>query len=130
MSAVVEATPEPKPRGRAVAVASPTPLDIVQAALKSGSVEIYKEAVALAKELKAMAAREAFDNAMADAKAKIPPIRKNRRVHFESRKQGAADTDYMHEDLAEIARTVDPILSEFGLPPLPAPPRSRAAAPR
>jgi ERF superfamily len=112
MSAVVEMTPEPRRNNKAVAVASN--VDIVQTALKSGNVEMYREAVALFKELEGMAARKAFDNAMADAKAEIPVIRKNRHVYFES-KNGGATTDYRHEDLAEIARTVDPILSKFGL---------------
>ncbi|MGY3535375.1 ERF family protein [Bradyrhizobium sp. USDA 4452] len=91
------------------------PMDIVRAALETGNVEMYREAVALAKEMDALAARKAFDVAMAEAKAEIPVIRKNRRVGFESRKAGAARTDYAHEDLAEIARTVDPILGRFGL---------------
>jgi hypothetical protein len=59
-------------------------------------------------------ARKAFDEAIAAAKAKIPNITKNRQVGFES-KNGGARTDYKHEDLAEIARVVTPILSEFGL---------------
>jgi hypothetical protein len=111
MSAVVEMPPEP--RRRTVAVA-PSPVDIVQAALKTGNVEMYREAVALFKDLEGMAARKAFDNAMADAKAKIPVIRKNRRVGFDH-KTGGDRTEYSHEDMAEIARTVDPILSEHGL---------------
>src|SRR5262249_51399435 len=45
----------------------------------------------------------------------IPTIRKNRQVGFESKKAGASRTDYRHEDLAEIARTIDPILSKHGL---------------
>jgi hypothetical protein len=102
-------TPAPHP------VAVHTPLSIVQAALQSGNVEMYREAVALAKEMDAITSRKAFDNAMADAKAKIPVIRKNRRVGFDSRKAGSARTEYMHEDMAEIARTIDPILSERGL---------------
>jgi hypothetical protein len=112
MSAVVEMTPEPKPR-RSVAISvAPTPLDIVQGALKSGNVEMYREAVALFKELEGMAARKAFDNAVADAKAEIPVIRKNRAVDFTTSK---GRTNYRFEDLAEIARTVDPILGKFGL---------------
>ena len=99
-------------RIRPVAVrAAASNVDIVQAALKSGNVEMYREAVALFKELEGMAARKAFDNAMADAKAQIPVIRKNRRVGFDHR-TGSDRTEYSHEDLAEIARTVDPILSE------------------
>lgn len=96
------------------APAAASNVDIVQAALKSGNVEMYREAVALFKDLEGMAARKAFDNAMADAKAKIPVIRKNRLVGFDH-KTGGDRTEYRHEDMAEIARTVDPILSEHGL---------------
>lgn len=94
---------------------NPTPLSIVQAALASGNVEMYREAVALARDMDAIVSRKAFDNAMASARAEIPVIRKNRRVGFDSRKPGAGRTDYAHEDLAEIARTIDPILSVHGL---------------
>lgn len=111
MSAVVEMTPEPRPRGRAVAISSP--IDIVQSALKSGNVDMYREAVALFKEMDALAARKAFDNAMADAKAKIPTIKRNRAVDASGRDNKGPK--YRFEDLAEIARTVDPILSECGL---------------
>jgi hypothetical protein len=92
-----------------------SPLDIVQAAMNSGNVEMYKEAVALYKEMDGLAARKAFDNAMADARAEIPVIRKDRRVGFDSKKVGATRTDYAHESLAEIARTIDKILSAHGL---------------
>jgi hypothetical protein len=88
------------------------PMDIVRAALQTGNVEMYREAVALAKEMDAIAARKAFDNAIADAKAEIPTIRKNREVDFTSSK---GRTNYRFEDLAEIARTVDPILGKHGL---------------
>lgn len=100
---------------RPVSAGERTSLDIVHAALASGNVEMYREAVALAKELDAIAARKAFDNAMAAAKAKITVIKKNRRVQFESRKAGAASTDYAYEDMAAIARAIDPILSDHGL---------------
>ena len=98
-----------------VAAHPATPIGIVQAALASGNPEMYREAVALAKEMDAFAARKAFDNAMAAAKAKITVIKKNRRVAFDSRKAGAARTDYAYEDLAEIARTIDPIWGAHGL---------------
>ncbi len=57
-------------------------------------------------------ARIAFEKAMADAKGQIPPIVKNRVVDFTSAK---GRTSYRHEDLAEIARVVDPILGAHGL---------------
>lgn len=57
--------------------------------------------------------RRAFDQAMAKAKAEIPTIIKNRRVSYENK--SGDKTNYVHEDLAEIAKTVDPILSRYGL---------------
>jgi hypothetical protein len=90
------------------------PMDIVRAALATGNIEMYREAVALAKELDAIAARKAFDNAMADAKAAIPTIRKNREVAAPDKGEKKGPK-YRFEDLAEIARTIDPILGEHGL---------------
>ncbi|WP_342711540.1 ERF family protein [Bradyrhizobium sp. B124] len=103
-----------RPRAVAPAAAPTSPMDIVRAALATGDVELYREAVVLAKEMDALAARKAFDVAMADAKAEIPVIKKNRRVGFDH-KSGGDRTEYSHEDMAEIARTVDPILSRYGL---------------
>lgn len=114
-----EAPARRQPARRALPVAqpmtAPTPLMIVQAALASGNVEMYREAVALAKEMDAITSRKAFDNAMAGARAQIPVIKKNRRVGFDSKRAGAGRTDYAHEDMAEIARTIDPVLSAHGL---------------
>jgi hypothetical protein len=56
--------------------------------------------------------RAAFDEAMAEAKADIPVIHKNRAVDFTSAK---GRTNYKYEDLAEIARVVSPILARHGL---------------
>lgn len=89
-------------------------MDIVRAALATGDVEMLREAVALAKELDAIAARKAFDNAMADAKAEIPTIKRNRAVDA-GEKNGKVGPKYRFEDLAEIAATVSPILAKHGL---------------
>ena len=51
---------------------------------------------------------------MSAAKSEIPVIKKNRKVGFDSKK-GGARTDYKYEDMGEIARTVDPVLSKNGL---------------
>lgn len=98
---------------RAVTVSTPGPLDIVQAAMKSGSVEMYREAVALYKELESMAARKAFDNAMADAV--FPIIKKDRLVDYPSAKSPTGRVTYQHEDLASVLRAVVPVLSANGL---------------
>jgi hypothetical protein len=73
---------------------------------------MYREAVALMKEMDSFAARKAFDNAMADAKGEIPVIKKNRLVDFATSK---GRTTYKHEDLAEVVRTIVPVLSRHGL---------------
>jgi hypothetical protein len=73
-----------------------SPLDIVQAALKSGNVEMYREAVALFKELDGLAARKAFDKAMADAKGEIPIIRKSKTVGFDHKTGGDPELPLLH----------------------------------
>lgn len=122
----VEAVPEgeeKKPKGKKVvpiretALAQNEPISIAVVlgrllADPTVSIERAQQAFAFAREIKAEEARQAFDAAMADAKAEIPPIFKNRTVDFTSAK---GRTNYRHEDLAEIARTVDPILGKHGL---------------
>lgn len=70
--------------------------------------------IALKRQMDIDAARKAFYNALSDAKAEIPVIAKNRTVAYEH-KTGESKTSYQHEDLGEIARTVDPILAAHGL---------------
>lgn len=57
-------------------------------------------------------ARRAFDRAIAAVRAEIPTIAKNREVDFTTAK---GRTNYRHEDLAGIAKTIDPVLAEHGL---------------
>lgn len=93
-----------------------TPLEMINRAVAQGAdIDVIEKLMALHERWDAHQARKAFDEAMAAAKAEIPVIAKNRQVGFESKKAGSARTDYRHEDLAEIARTVDPILSKHGL---------------
>jgi hypothetical protein len=92
---------------------SATPMEMVSRALASGaSVEMMEKLLALQEGYEANEARKEFDAAMAAAKAEIPPIIKNRTVDFTSQK---GRTNYRHEDLGEIARTIDPILGRHGL---------------
>lgn len=93
-----------------------TPLDMLNRAVTQGADPVILERLmALYERWEVKQACRAFDEALAAAKAKIPTIVKNRHVGFESRKPGAAKTDYRHEDLAEIARTIDPILGAHGI---------------
>lgn len=92
-----------------------TPMAMIDRALASGAApETLEKLLALQERWEAGQARKAFDEAMAAAKAEIPTIRKNRRVGYEH-KDGRGETSYQHEDLAEIARVVTPILSKNGL---------------
>lgn len=95
------------------AVAAMTPMDMLSQALGNGaSMEVMEKLFALQERWEANQGRKAFDEAMAAAKAEIPVINKNRTVDFTSSK---GRTNYRHEDLAEIARVVNPILGRHGL---------------
>lgn len=90
-----------------------TPMDMLnQAVAKGADISVLEKLMGLQERWEANQARKAFDEAVAAAKAEIPTIAKNREVDFTSSK---GRTNYRHEDLAEIARTVDPILSRHGL---------------
>lgn len=92
-----------------------TPYDMVTQAVSNGaSIEVVGRLLELHERWEASRARKAFDAAMSDAKAEIAPIHKNRSVGFES-KNGGSKTSYKHEDLAEVARTIDPVLAKHGL---------------
>lgn len=91
-----------------------TPLEMLDRAVQSGATpDTLEKLMALQERWEKNQARKAFDNAMANAKAEIPVILKNRTVTYEGKNNSR--TTYKHEDMAEIARTVDPILSKHGL---------------
>lgn len=101
---------EPRRPTTAVAV---TPMDMIDRALATNAdPQTLEKLLALQERWEANQGRKAFDEAMAAAKAEIPTIRKNRTVDFTSSK---GRTHYRHEDLAEIAATVNPILGKHGL---------------
>lgn len=90
-----------------------TPMDMIDRAVSSGaSVEALEKLMVLQERWEANQGRKAFNQAIAAAKAEIPPIIKNKTVDYTSQK---GRTHYLYEDLAEIAKTVDPILSANGL---------------
>ena len=91
-----------------------TPLSLLSQALSRGAdMATLEKFMDLQERHERNQARKAFDAAIASAKAEIPVIRKNRTVDFTG-KTGIR-TNYVFEDLAEIARSVDPILSKHGL---------------
>jgi len=90
-----------------------TPMDMLNQAVSQGAnIDVLEKLMSLQERWEANQARKAFDSAMALAKAEIPIIAKNRVVDFTSQK---GRTHYRHEDLAEVARTVSPILAKHGL---------------
>lgn len=104
------------PLAPAPAVAASPMLALLSDAIQKGmGIEVIREIKDMAKEMAADEARRAFDAAMSDAKAEIPVILKNKHVEFESKDANKEGTSYRHEDLGQIARTVDPILAKHGL---------------
>lgn len=90
-----------------------TPMDMLKAAVERGAnMDVLEKLMSLQERWEKNQARKAFDNAMAAAKSELPVIVKNREVDFTSAK---GRTHYRHEDLAGIARQVDPILAKHGL---------------
>jgi hypothetical protein len=90
-----------------------SPMDMVERAVTAGAgIEVIERLMALHERHEANTARKAFDEAMAAAKAEIPVILKNRTVDYDTQK---GRTHYRHEDMGQIARTVDPILAQHGL---------------
>jgi len=105
-------TTVPMPIGPAIAM---TPMAMLATAVANGAgLEMIERLMTLQERWQSNQARLAFNAALAAARAEIPPIVKNRRVHFKG-KDGKADTDYRHEDLSGIAEVVDPILGRHGL---------------
>ena len=103
------------PRDPEITPAVVTPMAMIDRALAlNASPDTLERLFALQERWEANEARKAFDTAMAAAKAEIPVIVKNRQVGY-AHKSGGDSTNYRHEDLGEIARTVDPILARHGL---------------
>jgi hypothetical protein len=109
----ISVIPESEHSGLPEVLSAVTPMAMLNRALASGaSMEVMEKLMNLHERWEATQARKAFDNAMSAAKAEIPVIQKNRTVDFTSPK---GRTHYRHEDLAEVARTVSPILARNGL---------------
>lgn len=101
------------PQDEPAALVPVTPMDMLNRAVQSGaSLEMVAKLMDLQDRWKASQSLEAFNEAMASAKAEIPTISKNREVDFTSAK---GRTHYRYEDLGNIANTVQPILAKHGL---------------
>jgi hypothetical protein len=86
-----------------------TPLHLLSAALDRGADgEILAQLIGLHERSRADDARRAFEAALTAAKAELPVIAKTQIASIGAK-------HYRHEDLAEISRTVSPILARHGL---------------
>ena len=105
------------PKPEALPISQPrTTMDMVQEAVMRGApLEMVDKLIGFHERLKATQARSEFDEAMAAAKAEIPVIKKTSHVGFNSKDPSKGKTDYDHETLGEIAKTIDPILGKHGL---------------
>lgn len=110
----VEPTPAPVAPASDTAAIDNSPMVLLKAALDRGAdMAVLEKLMDLQERWEGNQARKAFDAAMAAARAEIKPILKNRLVDHDT-KAGGRKT-YRHEDLAEIARSVDPVLARHGL---------------
>jgi hypothetical protein len=75
-------------------------------------VDKFERLMALKERTDQRNAMRAFNAAIAAARGEIPTIFKNRQVDFTSTK---GRTNYRHEDLAEIAKVIDPVFAKHGL---------------
>lgn len=86
-----------------------TPLSLLSSALDRGVDEqVLSQLISLHERSLADEARRAFETALTAAKAELPVIAKTQIASIGSK-------HYRHEDLAEIARAVGPILARHGL---------------
>lgn len=105
--AVREVAPQPMSETTAL-------LAVIERAARDPSVDVGKmrELFDMRRELQKESGAREFNAAVSAAKGEIGPIFKNRAVDFTSAK---GRTNYRYEDMAEVARTVDPVLAKFGL---------------
>ena len=83
-----------------------TPMDLIDRATANGATpETLEKLLALQERYEANQARKAYDTAISEAKAEIPPIVRNATGHNSKK----------YVDFSAIARVVDPILSRHGL---------------
>ena len=86
-----------------------TPAMMVEKALASGAgIDVLERLLALQERWEAGLAKKAYNNAMAEMRAKLPKIVKDRSVDYST-------THYKHEDLGDMVGLLNPVASEHGL---------------
>lgn len=89
-------------------------LAMIERAARDAAVDIekFERLMAMKERVEDRLAKQAFDNAIAQAKGELGPIVKNRAVDFTT---GKGRTNYRYEDFAAVASAVDPVLARHGL---------------
>lgn len=89
-------------------------LAMIATAARDPSIDVVKleKLFELRERVASAEARRSFNIAIANAKAEIGPIFKDKEVDFTSQK---GRTNYRHETFGAIARAVDPVLGKYGL---------------
>lgn len=83
-----------------------TPMDMLNRAVASGAnIDVLEKLMALQERWEKNQARKDFDAAIAEAKANMPPIVKNREGHNGKR----------YADFSAIAKAIDPVVTAAGL---------------
>lgn len=117
----VETMPKTNKKGGVVPIEPTAPMNettalvaMIERAARDHAVDIekFERLMTMRERVETRNAERAYNAAISAARGDIPPIFKNRTVDFTSQK---GRTNYRHEDLAEIARTVDPVLKKYGL---------------
>jgi hypothetical protein len=86
------------------------PQALIAAAIDKGaSIETLERLVQLAKDIRAITAKEAYNKAIAEFQRRCPPIKKNRAMVVQGR------PTYRYGDLGEIIATISPLMGELGL---------------
>ncbi|GGE36137.1 hypothetical protein GCM10007276_12010 [Agaricicola taiwanensis] len=80
-------------------------MELISRAADSGNLELVERMMDLRDRFEKAEARKDFDEAIANAKAEIPAIIRNREGHNKKK----------YADFAAIASTIDPILGKYGL---------------
>ena len=94
----------------------PSPQEIMLQAVRNGlgkeQLEVLERMLALDIKMKEQKAKEAYNAAMSEWKAKAPYILKDKQVSFQT---GKGATSYKHATLGNVADTINASMSPFGL---------------
>jgi hypothetical protein len=90
------------------------PNSLLQAAIEKGaSVETLEKLLALAKDVRAEQAREAFNRAFSEFQGKCPPITKSKTAKISTRTGGSYS--YSYTPLEDIIEKIVPVMTPLGL---------------